>query len=74
MTTWSMDYAVPTQDDDLVGRKVMKTMEPQTVKATALVCHDRKSGGVKAHVVKSKGAGDTWIAGRTIKDLEDFGY
>ena len=52
----------------------METMEPEKVKATVLVCHDSKSGGIKAHVVKSKGIGDTWIAGRIIKDLEDFGY
>ena len=69
-----MDYAFLTQDDDLVGRKVMETMEPEKVKATVLVCHDSKSGGIKAHVVKSKGIGDSWIAGRIIKDLEDFGY
>ena len=50
----------------------METMEPEKVKATVLVCHDSKSGGIKAHVVKSKSVGDTWIAGRIIKDLEDF--
>ena len=69
-----MDYAFLTQDDDLVGRKVMETMEPEKVKATVLVCHDSKSGGIKAHVVKSKGIGDTWIAGRIIKDVEEVGY
>ena len=72
MTTWSMDDAFLTQDDDLVGRKVMETMEPEKMKATVLVCHDSKSGGIKAHVVQSKGVGDTWISGRIIKDLEDF--
>ena len=74
MITWSLDYAFLTQDDDLVGRKVMETMEPEKVKATVLVCHDSKSGGINAHVVKSKGVGDTWISGRIINDLEDFGY
>ena len=38
-----------------------------------LVSEDLATGGVREHLVSSKGHGDSWIAGKIKDDIEEFG-
>ena len=74
MTTWSMDYTFLTEDFELLTRTEFENYaHKEKVKDIVLVCDDRRSGGVKAHLVEHKGRLDTWISSRVAEDLAEFG-
>ena len=76
MTTVAFDYAYLnekmnkiTEDEyDKLRSKGERTNKP------IVVVHDRKSGGVAAHAVESKGTGDKWACPRIIEDTVEMGY
>ena len=75
MTTWAMDYTFLTEDFEFLTKaEFEKYAHKEKVKDIVLVCDDRRSGGVKAHLVEHKGLLDTWISGRVAEDLAEFGY
>ena len=74
VTIWSLDYAFVTESDVMLTRKEMETQGMEKVKDTVVVCEDRRTGGLRAHLVVAKGTGDAWVARCIKEDLGDFGY
>ena len=75
LTTWAMDYTFLTEDFELLTRaEAEKPENKERVKDIVMVSDDRRTGGVKAHLVERKGLGDNWIAGRIVDDMAEFGY
>ena len=70
-----MDYTFFTKDFELLTHTEAEGYAYQDqIKDPVLVSTDRKTGGVKAHLVQCKGLGDSWIAARTLEDLNECGY
>ena len=58
ISSWSMDYTFLTEDFELLTRtKAEEYAYKDNVKDTVLVSTDRKTGGIKAHLVQCKGLG-----------------
>ena len=74
ISTWSMDYCFMTDNAEMLTKKEMEQAGWERVKDTVIVCDDRRTGGVRAHLVCAKGASDAWVAGKIKSDMEDFGY
>ena len=75
ITTFSMDYAFLTEDFELLTKDQHENYAyKDKVKDVVLVCDDRRSGGVRAHLVEHKGLGDRWISGKVVEDMAEFGY
>ena len=75
ISSWSMDYTFLTEDFELLTRtEAEEHAYKDKIKDTVLVSADRKTGGIKAHLVQCKGLGDKWIAAKTVEDLNEFGY
>ena len=73
ISSWSMDYTFLTEDFELLTRtEAEELVYRDKVKDTVLVSTDRKTGGIKAHLVQCKGLGDKWIAAKTVEDLNEF--
>ena len=76
MTCWSLDYGYMVDGGDVYTRKELQDLNiPEgKVKVTVIVSEDRRTGGVRAHMVSAKGNSDPWVAKRIKDDLEEFGY
>ena len=74
ITTWSIDYAFMIDSGDSCAREEMERVGWDKTRDTALVSEDLATGGIRAHLVSANENGDTWIAGKTKDDIEEFGY
>ena len=59
-TTWSMDYCFLTEEMEVVTTQEVGAVERERIKDTVLVCEDKRSGGVRSHLVQCTGVGDDW--------------